>query len=467
LTATVHKGVIRASGTERTHGIRVAEVVRGEAIVTLKRVFTSVTALLVLAAIAFLPVPSGAKEKQKEKAAATGALDTTDSTCTTTNENQYANRGTVYLRGNNLTDGEYYVQVTEPNGTTVLGSSVDATDPTPVTVEDGSIVGCPRLWDLVNKESDHTKGYDATTNNGGEYKVEISQSADFSDRKSDNFKVDDNECEPDDDCDGGEPPAAPECSDDQDNADPEDTLVDEDDPGCHTDGNPDNPNSYDPDDDDETNTGEGPAGDETCSDGIDNDGDGLIDGDDPDCQETPTTGSFSCRASAVRVELLELEPFIANDAQSPCADDSTGLIPQTVLGGAEGDPGSLTIGVLNAITSDDGGGDAEAYVAKVELRDSTGAVVIGANVLRSSASASCDDGLTGNSSVAKVEIGGEIIDISDASEIPLGPLGTLYLNWQENSGGVLTQRALFLDSDVLGDVIVAESIAGIEGDPCP
>jgi hypothetical protein len=44
----------------------------------------------------------------------------------------------------------------------------------------------------------------------------------------------------------------PECSDNVDNADPEDTVADEDDPGCHTDGNPDNPDTYVPLDDDET-----------------------------------------------------------------------------------------------------------------------------------------------------------------------------------------------------------------------
>ncbi|MDP1806229.1 MAG: LPXTG cell wall anchor domain-containing protein, partial [Acidimicrobiales bacterium] len=43
----------------------------------------------------------------------------------------------------------------------------------------------------------------------------------------------------------------PECSDDADNDD--DALVDEADPGCHTDGNVLNPESYDPNDDDETN----------------------------------------------------------------------------------------------------------------------------------------------------------------------------------------------------------------------
>lgn len=43
----------------------------------------------------------------------------------------------------------------------------------------------------------------------------------------------------------------PQCSDGVDNGDADD-LVDENDPGCHTDGDPDNPDSYDPNDDDET-----------------------------------------------------------------------------------------------------------------------------------------------------------------------------------------------------------------------
>lgn len=71
-----------------------------------------------------------------------------------------------------------------------------------------------------------------------------------------------------------------ECSDGADNADPEDTLADRDDPGCHTDGDPNNDASYDPNDDNETN-----AGGAECSDGVDNDDaeDNLADRDDPDC----------------------------------------------------------------------------------------------------------------------------------------------------------------------------------------
>jgi hypothetical protein len=51
----------------------------------------------------------------------------------------------------------------------------------------------------------------------------------------------------------------PECSDGVDNGDPEDTLVDATDPGCHSDGDPENPDTYDPTDDDETDLSPGLA----------------------------------------------------------------------------------------------------------------------------------------------------------------------------------------------------------------
>jgi cysteine-rich repeat protein len=82
----------------------------------------------------------------------------------------------------------------------------------------------------------------------------------------------------------------PECSDGVDNADPEDQLADAADAGCHADGNPANPASYDPDDDDETDIcGDGilqPG--EQCDDGNNNDGDGCsstctLENHPPDC----------------------------------------------------------------------------------------------------------------------------------------------------------------------------------------
>ncbi|MCA1683681.1 MAG: hypothetical protein LC708_00915, partial [Actinobacteria bacterium] len=58
----------------------------------------------------------------------------------------------------------------------------------------------------------------------------------------------------DDDDDGGDT----ECSDGRDNDG--DGVSDEDDPGCHTDGDANNPDSYDPDDDSEANGGGGGGG---------------------------------------------------------------------------------------------------------------------------------------------------------------------------------------------------------------
>lgn len=55
-------------------------------------------------------------------------------------------------------------------------------------------------------------------------------------------------------------------------------YIDAKDSTCHTDGNPGNPNSYDPDKD-------GENGKNTCSDSKDNNGNGKIDGADPICHE--------------------------------------------------------------------------------------------------------------------------------------------------------------------------------------
>ena len=89
------------------------------------------------------------------------------------------------------------------------------------------------------------------------------------------------------------PEAGTQCTDTIDNDG--DGVADTNDPGCHTDGNPANPASFDPTDDDERdrgNAGTGGSGGNTddgrdaqCEDGRDNDGDGVIDEDDPGCHE--------------------------------------------------------------------------------------------------------------------------------------------------------------------------------------
>jgi hypothetical protein len=113
-----------------------------------------------------------------------GAIFTTDGGCNGTNVNIFGSKADVYLDGGpahpgaaGLPDGEYYVQVTEPNGT-VLGTSGIET----VTVSSGEME-CVNLFDLT--------GFADTSNPGGEYKVWASMDSTFpeSASKTDNFKV--------------------------------------------------------------------------------------------------------------------------------------------------------------------------------------------------------------------------------------------------------------------------------------
>ena len=79
---------------------------------------------------------------------------------------------------------------------------------------------------------------------------------------------------------GGSGAGDRQCSDGRDNDG--DGRIDSRDPGCHTDGNANNPDSFDPNDDSEAGGGSG-SGAAACSDGLDNDGDGVIDSRDPGC----------------------------------------------------------------------------------------------------------------------------------------------------------------------------------------
>lgn len=124
-----------------------------------------------------------------------GAIFTTDSSCGGTNLNIFTSKSDVYIGGGpahsgaaGLADGYYYIQVTEPGGA-LLGTSVGSATPTPIHVTNGEFDQCYHLEAIVIKASDSTPGYDDTTNSGGEYKVLVSQSTDFSAGKSDNFKV--------------------------------------------------------------------------------------------------------------------------------------------------------------------------------------------------------------------------------------------------------------------------------------
>jgi hypothetical protein len=126
-----------------------------------------------------------------------GAVFTTDSTCSGVDLNIYNSKDAVYFDGGpahpaaaGLPDGYYYIQVTEPNGT-VLGTSVGSGNETPIHVVNGEPVACYQLSSILIKASNGDPGYDTTTNAGGEYKMWISTSSSFvnNDSKTDNFKV--------------------------------------------------------------------------------------------------------------------------------------------------------------------------------------------------------------------------------------------------------------------------------------
>lgn len=130
-------------------------------------------------------------------ASLSGAIFTTDSTCSGVNINIYGDKGDVYLNGGpahpgaaGLPDGYYYVKVTEPNGA-LLGTSVGSSNDTPIHVTNGEFDECYQLSAILIKASDGTPGYDDTTNPGGVYKVWVSTVSTFEENssKTDNFKV--------------------------------------------------------------------------------------------------------------------------------------------------------------------------------------------------------------------------------------------------------------------------------------
>ena len=138
--------------------------------------------LLVLSMLGASVLPAFAK-------GLTGAIFTTDAGCTGTNVNQFNAKTDVYLnggpdRGARLPDGRYYVRVTDPNGSTVLGTSGSST---PVEVSGGKFKQCYKLWDIV--ATGGKPGFADTPNQGGVYKVWVSPDAGFAEVKTDNFKV--------------------------------------------------------------------------------------------------------------------------------------------------------------------------------------------------------------------------------------------------------------------------------------
>ncbi len=128
-----------------------------------------------------------------------GAIFTTNAGCSQVNGNLYSSKQDVFLNGGphsdnggaGLPSNTYFVQVTDPSGAAVLGTSVGSGVERPITVgEDGSFASCYQLWSLV-ADAVGAEGYATTPNQGGEYKVWVSSVSTFPNdsTKTDNFKV--------------------------------------------------------------------------------------------------------------------------------------------------------------------------------------------------------------------------------------------------------------------------------------
>jgi len=128
-----------------------------------------------------------------------GAIFTTNSDCGGVDLNIYASKDLVYLNGGpshpgaaNLPPGSYYVRVTNPSGSQVLGTSGTNT---PFVVDANGHANCIKLCDVLTNGPDGTTdpncGYNDTDNPGGEYKAWVSLVSTFDNNstKTDNFKV--------------------------------------------------------------------------------------------------------------------------------------------------------------------------------------------------------------------------------------------------------------------------------------
>ncbi len=197
-------------------------------------------------------------------------------------------------------------------------------------------------------------------------------------------------------------------------------------------------------------------------------------------------GSFTCRGSVARVTTqaplpaARVEPTIANGANDPCRDDSAAVLQPTTIG-------PLTVDAARAATdvtpNDPAGaaaaeGDRSSALAEV----TNPVIVLGTNMIRatvlaSQASFTCRNGQPvpeGTSQVANLTLNGNTIAVPQNNApvtvtIP-GTGITLFLNRQIREAGRITQRALEIEttgpSAALPDIVVAESIADITGNPC-
>jgi hypothetical protein len=234
-------------------------------------------------------------------------------------------------------------------------------------------------------------------------------------------------------------------------------------------------------------------------------------------------GTFSCRAALARLDGagllngIDVELFTANAAQDPCATDFEGIRAKLNVSSNLLNKHLLTTALLRADVKVLYGGThllsdyrfspplprkamAESGVALLKIEVLGNRIEVA--VLTSNAKAKCSAAntpfLSGQSHVVGLRVNGTTIEVlpghshislyasvlaslevkalfkgifADAElDLLLREALTLHLNHQDTSysagSGVVTQRALWLQSRLLGDVVVAESIADYHGNPC-
>jgi hypothetical protein len=177
---------------------------------------------------------------------------------------------------------------------------------------------------------------------------------------------------------------------------------------------------------------------------------------------------LACRASALRVDLLSLEPEVANPQYSPCVTQTKSAI--TVPGIAQ---------VLNARTqlnpAPNVGALAEASAANVGITQVPG-VSVSATAVSAIARTICKpDGFTrdyiGSSQVAGLVVNGTPQNVGTTPvDIPVPGVAIVHINHQLKStapgpSAGVRQRAIWIETlgalhTLVGDVVVAEAKTG-------
>lgn len=189
----------------------------------------------------------------------------------------------------------------------------------------------------------------------------------------------------------------------------------------------------------------------------------------PSAASAASSGSFSCRASAARITLAggtvpTIEPFVANNADTPCAADSQNVLTPTTVG-------PLTVNAVNVATATTPQtANASSTVTNPTVTIGSGALVVHADVVSATAGYRCVNGTpqpNTSGQVVALTINGNAITIPPGTNVtvPLGPLGTLVLNQVLTSSTMVVRRAVSLTTP-LGTVVLSEATADLSGTPC-